>query len=266
MFFINSFNPLKTKAHIKKNDLSALVAPSPTNAFKEYVNDVKNQVHEKQVLYQKYNEMYRTKTITKGGYNNPLNLSYDDLELPAIDIVNIVISSKMNLDTERIKADKNCEWYPNKFPGFIYRVYHPCKSTLLVFRTGNCICTGTRYINDARRILGNFHNKFKLDPNDNSIPEIDVKNLVIQIYFKYKIDVETAVNKLPRTIYEPEQFPGIIYRNVDPKAVCLLFVSGKSICVGCDKIDSAFETIFQLRKILLDRNLLVLRNNQPVKI
>lgn len=230
-----------------------------TLAFKNYIEDIKSQVYEKQTLFQKYNELYRTKTITENNYNNPQNLSYDDLELPSIDIVNIVISSKMNLDTDLIKNDKNTEWYPQRFPGFIYRVYHPCKSTLLVFRTGNVICTGTRFINDAKRILGSFHNKFKSDPEDVSIPEISVKNLVVQIYFKYRIDVDETINTLPRAIYEPDQFPGIIYRNVDPKAVVLLFVSGKSICVGTDNINLAFNTIFQLRKILLDKNLLVLK-------
>jgi transcription initiation factor TFIID TATA-box-binding protein len=238
---------------------SKSIRQEQTIAFKSYIDDIKNQVYEKQTLFQKYNEIYRTKTVVGDNYKNPLNLSYDDLELPVIDIVNIVISSKMDLDTDLIKIDKNTEWYPKKFPGFIYRVYHPCKSTLLVFRTGNVICTGTRFINDARRILSTFHNKFKSNPDDNHIPELSVKNLVVQIYFKYRIDVDTTINILPRAIYEPEQFPGIIYRNVEPKAVVLLFVSGKSICVGTDNIDSAFNTIFQLRKMLLDNNLLVLK-------
>ena len=76
------------------------------------------------------------------------------------------------------------------------------------------------------------------------------------------IDVDETINTLPRAIYEPEQFPGIIYRNVEPKAVVLLFVSGKSICVGCDNIENAFHTIFKLRKMLLDKGLLVLRNDR----
>lgn len=226
--------------------------------FTEYVNDVQQQVEFKRQLYNKYNEMYRTE-VKPDEYNNPHGLSYDDLELPAIDIVNIVISSKMNLDTEKIKADNQTEWYPKRFPGFIHRIYVPCKSTLLVFRTGNVICTGTRFVNDASRIISSFHNKFKSDPDDNSVPQLAVKNLVVQIYFKYMIDVDATMDVLPRTIYEPEQFPGIIYRNVDPKAVILLFVSGKSICVGTDNIENAFHTIFKLRKMLLDKGLLVLR-------
>lgn len=225
--------------------------------FKSYIADVQQQVDFKQQLYEKYSQMYATEV--KPGINNPHNLGYDELQLPAIDIVNIVISSKMNLDTEKIKSDLHTEWYPKRFPGYIHRVYVPTKSTLLVFRTGNVICTGTRYVNDAKRILSTFHNQFKSDASDTSVPDIAVKNLVVQIYFKYRIDVDQTINSLPRAIYEPEQFPGIIYRNVEPKAVVLLFVSGKSICVGTDNIEAAFHTIFKLRKMLLDKGLLVLR-------
>jgi transcription initiation factor TFIID TATA-box-binding protein len=229
-----------------------------TAPFKEYVQSVRTQVQEKQLLYEKYNEKYRT-VLKQNTFNNKDNLSYDDILLPQLDVVNIVISSKMNLNTSKIKDDRNCEYYPHKFPGYIYRVYHPCKSTLLVFSTGNVICTGTRFTNDASRILGNFHNKFRTDPQDNEIPKLNVKNLVVQVYFKYIIDVDETINTLPRAIYEPEQFPGIIYRNINPKAVVLLFVSGKSICVGCDNLENAFDTVFQLRKTLLDKDLLVLK-------
>lgn len=222
------------------------------------MDDVKGQVDFKRQLYSKYSQEYST-DVKPNTFNNPHNLTYEELELPTIDIVNIVISSKMDLDTEKIKADTSTEWYPKRFPGFIHRVYVPCKSTLLVFRTGNVICTGTRFVNDASRILSTFHNKFKSDPEDNSVPQLAVKNLVVQIYFKYMIDVDETINTLPRAIYEPEQFPGIIYRNVEPKAVVLLFVSGKSICVGCDNIENAFHTIFKLRKMLLDKGLLVLK-------
>lgn len=226
--------------------------------FKDYVQSVKLQVQEKNTLYDKYSQQYRT--VLKNSFNNKDNLTYDDVLLPQLDVVNIVISSKMKLDVAKIKRDRDTEYYPHKFPGFIHRCYHPCKSTLLVFSTGNVICTGTRFVNDASRILSNFHNKFKLHKTDNEIPSLNVKNLVVQVYFKYIIDVDETINTLPRAIYEPEQFPGIIYRNVEPKAVVLLFVSGKSICVGTDKLDAAFDTVFQLRKTLLDKDLLVLKS------
>ena len=231
--------------------------------FKEYVESVKSQIQEKMSLYQKYNETYRT-VLKQDSFNNKDHLAYDEIQLPELDVVNIVISSKMKLDVGKIKRDRNTEYYPSKFPGFIHRCYHPCKSTLLVFSTGNVICTGTRFVNDASRILSNFHNKFKLHPTDNEVPKINVKNLVVQVYFKYIIDVDETINTLPRAIYEPEQFPGIIYRNIQPKAVVLLFVSGKSICVGCDNLENAFDTVFQLRRTLLEKDLLVLKKEKKM--
>lgn len=229
-----------------------LIAP-----FHKYVESVKEQIQEKKDLYRKYNSLYKIE-LDPSVPNNQDRLTYDELKLPELDVVNIVISSKMNLDTAKIKADPQTEYYPKKFPGYIHRIYIPTKSTLLVFQTGNVICTGTRYINDANRILNNFYNKFKDDTKPNEF-KTEVKNLVVQTSFRYVIDVERTIDVLPRCIYEPEQFPGLIYRNMEPKAVVLLFVSGKSICVGCSTLDDAFNTVFQLRKLLLEKDLLILR-------
>ena len=32
--------------------------------------------------------------------------------------------------------------------------------------------------------------------------------------------------------YEPEQFPGVVYRVVDPKLAILMFRSGRAVCTG----------------------------------
>ncbi|HJK27144.1 MAG TPA: TATA-box-binding protein, partial [Methanocorpusculum sp.] len=37
--------------------------------------------------------------------------------------------------------------------------------------------------------------------------------------------------------YEPEQFPGLVYRIKDPKIVALLFSSGKIILTGGKNLD-----------------------------
>jgi hypothetical protein len=51
-------------------------------------------------------------------------------------------------------------------------------------------------------------------------------------------------------MYEPEQFPGLIYRMDDPKAVILLFASGKLVCTGAKKESDIFQAVTKLKRSL----------------
>ena len=65
---------------------------------------------------------------------------------------------------------------------------------------------------------------------------ITVQNIVAAINLGGKIHLEKAARTLPRSMYEPEQFPGLIHRMLDPKTVILLFASGKLVCTGAKRI------------------------------
>ena len=51
-------------------------------------------------------------------------------------------------------------------------------------------------------------------------------------------------------MYEPEQFPGLIYRMKDPKVVILLFASGKLVCTGAKKENDVFVAVEMLHGLL----------------
>ena len=53
-----------------------------------------------------------------------------------------------------------------------------------------------------------------------------------------------------RMIYEPEQFPGLIYRMENPKAVILIFSSGKLVCTGAKKEEEVHQAVMKLRQEL----------------
>jgi len=57
-------------------------------------------------------------------------------------------------------------------------------------------------------------------------------------------------------MYEPEQFPGLIYRMDDPKVVILLFASGKLVCTGATKEEDVYTAVDKLHKILEEKNLI----------
>ncbi|MFQ5758547.1 MAG: TATA box-binding protein, partial [Candidatus Bathyarchaeia archaeon] len=70
------------------------------------------------------------------------------------------------------------------------------------------------------------------------------------------IDLERATFELGRTMYEPEQFPGLIYRMDEPKVVILLFASGNLVCTGAKREEDVFEAVEKLHKILEDKDLI----------
>ena len=71
-----------------------------------------------------------------------------------------------------------------------------------------------------------------------------------------RIELEEAAYSLGRTMYEPEQFPGLIYRMDDPKVVILLFASGKLVCTGATREEDVYEAVAKLHKNLKEKELI----------
>jgi len=61
---------------------------------------------------------------------------------------------------------------------------------------------------------------------------------------------------MDNVMYEPEQFPGLIYRMKEPKVVMLLFASGKLVCTGAKHEDMVREAVEKLHGILEEEVLL----------
>jgi transcription initiation factor TFIID TATA-box-binding protein len=70
------------------------------------------------------------------------------------------------------------------------------------------------------------------------------------------IDLEKAACTLGKTMYEPEQFPGLIYRMDEPKVVILLFASGKLVCTGAKKEQDVYDAVHKLHGILEEKELI----------
>ena len=70
-----------------------------------------------------------------------------------------------------------------------------------------------------------------------------------------KVDIEAMSDVLENVMYEPEQFPGLIYRMVDPRVVFLIFVTGKIVIVGAKREEEIHEAVGKLHEILEKRGL-----------
>ncbi|RLI45128.1 TATA box-binding protein, partial [Candidatus Bathyarchaeota archaeon] len=87
-------------------------------------------------------------------------------------------------------------------------------------------------------------------------PEIKVVNMVASANLFGRIDLEEAAYSLGRNMYEPEQFPGLIYRMDTPKVVILVFASGKLVCTGATKEEIVYEAVAKLHKQLEEKELI----------
>jgi len=69
--------------------------------------------------------------------------------------------------------------------------------------------------------------------------------------------LEQAARTLPRSMYEPEQFPGLIHRMLDPKTVILIFASGKLVCTGAKKESDVYRSVHNLHALLEEKELMI---------
>ena len=129
---------------------------------------------------------------------------------------------------------ENCELNTKRFPGAVYRIEDP-KMASLIFSSGKVVLTGIRNSESLDIGLKLIIGKMK----DAGIQCFDEPNVVVtNIVCSYDIGSKINLNKIVMTLslenieYEPEQFPGLVYRIADPKIVALLFSSGKIILTG----------------------------------
>ena len=87
--------------------------------------------------------------------------------------------------------------------------------------------------------------------------EVTIQNIVSSINLGGKVHLEKAARTLPRSMYEPEQFPGLIHRMLDPKTVILVFSSGKLVCTGAKNEEDVYRSVNHLHALLEEKDLMV---------
>ncbi len=179
---------------------------------------------------------------------------------PIVSVENVVASASIDqkIDLNEI-TDKfpDTEYHPEQFPGLVFRLKAPRTATL-IFRTGKMVCTGAKSEELAIKAVNMVVQKLKkakIKIKKNAI--ITVQNIVAAINLGGKIHLEKAAKTLPRSMYEPEQFPGLIHRMVEPKTVILLFASGKLVCTGAKKESDVYRSVHNLHALLEEKNLMI---------
>ncbi len=168
-------------------------------------------------------------------------------------IQNIVASSSLEHDVPLIKlaeALPNTEYNPEQFPGLVMRIKEP-KTTALVFSSGKIVCTGAKSMGKVKlAVLEIIKYVAKIKIHINIQPKIVVQNMVASGAIGMDLNLNSLAMDLENTEYEPEQFPGLVYKLKDTRATFLLFSNGKIVCTGTRSEAKLKEAVLLLVKNL----------------
>lgn len=173
----------------------------------------------------------------------------------SLKIENIVASGSIaeTIDLEMISNTiENCELNKKRFPGAVFRIKDP-KFAVLVFSSGKVVITGVKSHEDLARGLEILLDQMKkAGVNCFDTPKVTVTNMVCSYDTGNTINLNKVVMSLllESVEYEPEVFPGLVYRIPDPKVVALLFSSGKLILTGATNMEDVVKGLKYLEEKL----------------
>ena len=173
-----------------------------------------------------------------------------------IKVVNIVVSANLGhpIPLEKMAATlSNTEYNPEQFPGLVIRIKEP-KTSALIFSSGKIVCTGARTMPNVhesiRKIMKSLE---KINVKIKVEPQVNIQNIVAAGSVGMDLNLNVLAMKLENTEYEPEQFPGLVYKLPDQKATFLLFSNGKVVCTGTkseEEVNKALDKLIEnLKKI-----------------
>ena len=169
----------------------------------------------------------------------------------SLKVQNIVATTSLGKDvslTKLARTQPNTEYNPDTFPGLVLRIKKP-KSAVLVFSSGNLVCTGTKSIAQVKEVVQQVIKQLrKIGVNVTMKPKIKVQNIVASGAIDLDLNLNTLALELENTEYEPEQFPGLVYKLTEPTATFLLFSNGKLVCTGTKNKAQLDDSMVQLNK------------------
>jgi len=168
-----------------------------------------------------------------------------------LSVQNIVATTSLGTQVSLSKLTRspsNTEYNPEQFPGLVLRIKKP-KSAVLVFSSGNLVCTGTKSIEQVKLVIKEVIKQLKkIGVKVTKEPKITVQNIVASGEMNLKLNLNALALGLEDTEYEPEQFPGLVYKLIEPNATFLLFSNGKLVCTGTKNKQQLQDSMKQLMK------------------
>ena len=167
-----------------------------------------------------------------------------------LEVVNIIATVKLSapLDLESLANRlENVEYYSGKW---LKMHLIPENYYIAFYKSGKFLINGVKSLDVIEEIADRVLRILqKIDP-DLSKENVTVHNMVMMGAFKLNVGLEKIVYSLndSKVSYEPEQFPGIIYK--DFGASILLFPNGKFVITGVKTFESGYVAAEKFRQII----------------
>ncbi len=162
-----------------------------------------------------------------------------------------VLGKPISLD-EMLRKVEDTEWQPEQFPGLVYKIKDP-RASALIFSQGKIVCTGTKSLEDLDKAMKKIVSRIR--KAGISMPtkyNTKVENIVASTKVTGDISLEEIAAVLENSEYEPEQFPGLVYRISEPRVAFLIFGSGRVIVAGAQSEDDIHRALDRLRSNLAE--------------
>ncbi len=180
-----------------------------------------------------------------------LSLPSPETDPPPRNVVSTVnLDCRVDLKTIALRA-RNAEYNPKRFSAVIMRIRDP-KATALIFATGKMVVTGARSVDNSKLASRKFARILKKLGFHVRFLDFKVQNLVCSVDIRFAVNLNDMIISHPHfATFEPELFPGLIYRLITPKVVALVFVTGKIVLTGAKSIQDLFTAFDNIYPLLL---------------
>jgi len=166
-------------------------------------------------------------------------------------VATVNLGCRLDLKTIALHA-RNAEYNPKRFAAVIMRIRDP-KTTALIFASGKMVVTGAKSEDDSRLASRKYARIIQKLGFDAKFQEFKIQNIVGSCDVKFPIRLEgLSLSHMQFSSYEPELFPGLIYRMLRPKVVLLIFVSGKIVLTGAKVREEIYAAFNQIYSVLVE--------------
>ncbi|ODN87131.1 TATA-box-binding protein [Cryptococcus wingfieldii CBS 7118] len=166
-------------------------------------------------------------------------------------VATVNLDCRLDLKTIALHA-RNAEYNPRRFAAVVMRIRDP-RTTALIFASGKMVVTGAKSEDDSRLASRKYARIIQKLGFDAKFAEFKIQNMVGSCDVKFPIRLEgLAFSHGAFSSYEPELFPGLIYRMLKPKVVILIFVSGKIVLTGAKVREEIYMAFNQIYSVLLE--------------
>jgi len=147
----------------------------------------------------------------------------------------------------------NYIYEPDQFPALFYRVHNP-RITFIVFASGKVMGYGGQVLSDVRYEFTRLAESLAplgIRIETATLPKICM--LVGTSFIGQPIDIESLAKNLSNVVYEPDQFPGLIW-TLERGIVVLAFSNGKLVITGVKSAERLMTIYNEVIRLIMEHH------------